>query len=125
MFNLEAWDDNATAIFLDEDTPHETGTTAILVTVSGTDVYVSSSIERTGGNASTETADTWQILAGDEVQFTVTFVTAAGADGLFRITLEDLQYALTNIDGDLSVLDAQIELTDSFKTPELALNFDA
>ncbi|MEK7535876.1 MAG: peptidoglycan-binding domain-containing protein [Patescibacteria group bacterium] len=126
VFSLEAWDNNDTAIFLDEDAPMETGgTTSVLVTVTGTDTYVTSSIERTSGSASVESADTWQILAGDNVQFTVTYVTAAGADGLFRVTLEDIQYAVTDIDGNLSVLDAQIELTDSFKTPELSLNFDA
>lgn len=126
VFNLEAWDDNDSSIFLDEDNPMETGgTTSVLVTVTGTDTYVTSSIERTGGDASTETADTWEIEPGETVEFTVTYVLAAAADGLFRVTLEDIQYALTNIDGNLSVQDAQIELTDSFKTPELSLNFDA
>jgi sorbitol-specific phosphotransferase system component IIA len=124
VFNLEAWDDNDTAIFLDESAPQEVGTTAVLVTVQGTDSYVTSSIDRTGGDPSVDGTNSRQILAGDEVQFTVTYVTAASADGLFRITLEDLQYALTDIDGNLSVTDTQIELTDSFKTPELHLNFD-
>ncbi|KKU75871.1 MAG: Cell wall-associated hydrolase, invasion-associated protein [Candidatus Nomurabacteria bacterium GW2011_GWB1_47_6] len=125
VFNLEAWDDNATSIFLDESTPMEDdGTTSITVTVQGTDTYVTSSVDRTGGDSSNDLSNTREILAGDEVEFTVTYVTAAGADGLFRTTLENIAYALTNVDGTLTVSDTEIELTDSFKTPELSLNFD-
>ena len=130
VFEVSAWADNedttTAAIFIDESAPHETGTTASLVTVVGTDVYVTSSLTRTGGDSSTHSADTFRVDAGDTVEFTITFVTAAGADGLFDITLADLQYALTDIDGNLSVMDAQIEMTDDFQTkPPLSLNFDA
>ena len=125
VFEASAWDDNATSVFLDNSTPQEDdGTTSSTVTVAtNSETYVSSSIDRTGGGASTGT-NSFEVESGETVEFTLTYVMAAAADGLFRITLENVAYALTDVDGTLTVADTQIELTDSFKTPELSLNFD-
>src|SRR3989344_1802019 len=125
VFTVEAWDDNATRIFIDNTAPTETGgATESDVNVTGTDTYVTSSIERTGGDTAVESGDDFEVLAGDTVEFTITYVTAAGADGLFDVSLGSLLYALATGDGDLTVADAQIDLLDFKTTPPLNLNYD-
>ena len=125
VFEVSAWDDNATSIFIDNTAPTETGgATESDVNVTGTDTYITSSIERTGGDAAGESGDDFEVLAGDTVEFTITYVTAAGADNLFDVSLGSLLYALATGDGDLTVADAQIDLLDFKTTPPLPLNFD-
>src|SRR3989338_2889308 len=125
VFEVSAWDDNATSIFIDNTAPTEAGgATESDMNVTGTDTYVSSSIERTGGDTAVEGANDFTVLAGDTVEFTITYVTASGADGLFDVSLGSLLYALATGDGDLTVADAQIDLLDFKTTPPLSLNFD-
>src|SRR3989338_3381658 len=116
VFEVSAWDDNATSIFIDGTAPTETGgATESDVNVTGTDTYLTSSLERTGGDTaalSVAVDRTFEVLAGDTVEFTLTYVTAAGADNLFDVSLGSLLYALTDVDGDLTVADAQIDLLD-------------
>ena len=124
VFNVVAWDDNATAIFLDAGNPlDDDGEEEVQVDFNAAVTDFATDIARTGGAASVED-DAFEILAGDSVEFTLTYTAAPDADGSFFMTLSELWYALTDVDGDLVVLDAQIELTDSFKTPSIALNFD-
>src|SRR3989344_1680966 len=125
-FNVVAWDDNATSIFLDASNPlDDDGEEEVQVDFNAAVTDFATDIDRTGGATAAEASGAFEILAGDSVEFTITYTAAPDADGSFFMTLSEIWYALAAGDGDLVVLDAQIELTDSFKTPSIPLNLDS
>lgn len=116
-FDVTAFDGD---IWLDKTLPDETGgATESDVDVVGTDTYITSSI--TSPTGATEGTNAFKVIEGETERFTITFVAAAGADGLFQVKLGSILYALTDIDGDLVY---NFDLSD-YKTAELSLNYDA
>lgn len=112
-------------VYIDGTKPDETGgATESDLFVSNTDTYVDSNITSpTGATLSgTQDADARFLVNEDETErFTVTFVTTAGADGLFQVELDSILYALTDVDGDLQYT---FNL-DDFKTPSINMQNDA
>ena len=120
-FDVTAFDGD---VYIDGTKPDESGgSTESDLTVTGTDTYVDSNIRSSTGATISGTldADAQYLVAEDDTErFTITFVTEAGADGLFKVSLADIRYALTAVDGTLSYT---FNL-DDFKTPSLQMNFD-
>lgn len=115
VFDVTAFDGD---IYIDETAPIETGDgTMSDLTITGTDTYVTSSIT---SPTATDSTNSLKVDEGTTDRFTITVVLEAGADGLFKVELADLLYALTDVDGDLSYT---FNL-DDFETPQLFLNFD-
>lgn len=112
-------------VYIDGTKPDETGgATESDLTVIGTDTYIDSSIvSPTGATLSgTINADARFLVEEDTTErFTITFVTEAGADGLFEVDLASILYALTDVDGDLTYT---FNLED-FKTPSISMQNDA
>lgn len=113
------------SVYIDGTKPTESGgTTESDVFVSNTDTYVDSNIVSPTGATRTGTIDADSRFRVDEDEterFTITYVTTAGADGLFYVEVDNILYALTDVDGDISYT---FNL-DDFKTPAINMQNDA
>lgn len=121
-FDVTAFGGN---IYIDGTKPDETGgTTESDLAVTGTDTYVDSNIRSSTGATltGTEDGDARYLVEEDTTErFTITFVTEAGADGLFQVSLGSILYALTDVDGDITYTFG----LEDFKTPSLSMQNDA
>ena len=121
-FDATAFDGS---IYIDGTKPIETGSANESdLDVVGTDSYIDSSITSPTGATRTGTinADARFLVKEDDTErFTITFVTEAHADGLFQVSLTDIRYALTNVNGDISYT---FNLED-FVTDSISMQYDA
>ncbi len=121
-FDVTAFGGN---VYIDGTKPDETGgATESDLFVSNTDTYVDSNITSPTGATLTGTIDAdarFKVNEDDTERFTITFVTTAGADGIFYIELDSILYALTDVDGDIQYT---FNL-DDFKTPSINMQNDA
>jgi peptidoglycan hydrolase-like protein with peptidoglycan-binding domain len=121
-FDVTAFDGD---IYIDGTKPSETGAGTVMdVNVTGTDTYVDSNLRSTSGATLSGTIDAdarYLVQEGSTETFVMTYVTAAGADGLFQVTLEDIVYALTDATGTTSYTFG----LEDFEAPALSMQFDA
>jgi len=121
-FSVTAFDGS---IYIDGTKPIEAGgNNECDLDVVGTDNYIDSSITSpTGATMSGEiNADARFLVKEDDTErFTITFVTEAYADGLFQVSLENIRYALTDTDGDISYTFG----LEDFVTDSLSMQNDA
>lgn len=112
-------------IYVDGTKPSEAGgTTESDMGVTGTDTYIDSNIRSSTSATLSGTLDgdaRYKVSEGQTERFTITYVTQAGADGLFTVELDNLLYAVSDVDGDVSYT---FNL-DDFKTPSLFMQYDA
>jgi len=122
-FDVTAFDGD---MYIDGTKPTEGAAAASIarVNVSNTDTYVDSNIRSSTGATLSGTVDAdarYLVLEGQTERFTVTYVTTAGADGLFQVSLVGLSYAAGDNTGD-TLYNFNL---DEFKSPSLNMQNDA
>jgi hypothetical protein len=124
-FDVTAFDGN---VYIDGTSPDLSGSSAgvgteadLDLTTTGTAALTSATITSPTGATMTGTAnaDARFLVSEDETErFTITAVSTVSVDGFVKISLTELLYALTDVDGDLGYA---FNLTD-FKTGDLYMN---
>ena len=122
-FDVTAFDAD---MYIDGTKPIEgTGSASIHhVAISNTDTYVDSNIRSSTGATLSGDLDAdgeYQVLEGQTERFTITYVTTAGADGLFQVSLEGLSYGTAAATGTI-LYDFNL---DEYKTPSINMQNDA
>lgn len=113
-FSATAFDND---VYIDKSTPLTNGGTGEAdLGIIGVGNLVSAVITTTSGATSTPQA--FMVEEGETEQFTITAVVQSAVDGFSQVSLENLVYALTNIDGNLSYTYG----LDEFVTPTLFLD---
>ncbi len=122
-FDVTAFGDD---MFIDGTKPTDAAADAVMarVSVTNTDTYVDSNIRSSTGAVLGGTIDAngwYEVVDGTTERFTITYVTEAGADGLFQMSLLSLAYvATTGATGDTMY---NYNMAD-YLTPSLNMNAD-
>ena len=116
-FNVTAFN---TDVWIDKSAPLEeaSGSGESALTITGTNGTTVATI--TSANTLTGT-NGYKVLDGTTEKFTITTNLTAGASTFFDVALNDLVYAITDVDGNLSYTFDM----GQYKTPQIFLNYDA